>query len=107
SPFAASRYSGGASPLDSVLPWSALLEAQRGPRLANAVELLRGQPRLHRGLAHVPLAEADRVATGAEIRFFQEWLVESDPAGAYWRERGHFERLADVRAPVLMVGGWY
>jgi uncharacterized protein len=107
STFADSTYSGGAFSLDSVLTWSALIEAQRGPRLANAVELLRGQPKLHRGLAHLPLAEADRIATGVEIRFFQEWLVESDPANAYWQARGHFERLADVKAPVLMVGGWY
>ena len=105
--FGNSTYAGGAFSLDSVLTWSAILAAQRGPRLAGTVELLRGQPRLRRGLAHLPLAEADRVTTGAEIDFFQRWLVETDPAAAYWSERGHAHRLPDVSAPVLMIGGWY
>ena len=49
---------------------------QGGPRLSFAVELRRGQPKLQPGLAHLPLAEADTVATGAEIEFFQRWLAE-------------------------------
>jgi putative CocE/NonD family hydrolase len=107
SDFGPPTYAGGAFSLDTVLTWSALLEAQRGPRLENAVELLRGQPRLQRGLARVPLAEADRITTGAEIDFFQHWLAEADPASPYWTERGHAHRLPHVTAPVLMIGGWY
>ncbi|GAA0741797.1 CocE/NonD family hydrolase [Dactylosporangium roseum] len=107
SDFGPPTYAGGAFSLDTVLTWSALLEAQRGPRLENAVELLRGQPRLQRGLARVPLAEADRITTGAEIEFFQRWLAEADPASSYWTERGHTHRLPDVTAPVLMIGGWH
>ncbi|WP_238019252.1 CocE/NonD family hydrolase [Dactylosporangium sp. AC04546] len=107
SDFGPPTYAGGAFSLDTVLTWSALLEAQRGPRLENAVELLRGQPRLQRGLARVPMAEADRITTGAEIEFFQRWLAEADPAAPYWTERGHTHRLPHVTAPVLMIGGWY
>jgi putative CocE/NonD family hydrolase len=111
SQFGASTHAGGAFALDAVLTWAALLAAQRasGPveRLGNEIELRRGQPRLHRGLAHLPLAEADRVATGAEITFYQTWLLEDDPDGRYWRARGHAGRLAAVRAPVFMVAGWY
>ncbi|WP_426506001.1 CocE/NonD family hydrolase [Dactylosporangium sp. McL0621] len=107
SDFGPPTYAGGAFSLDTVLTWSALLEAQRGPRLENAVELLRGQPRLQRGLARVPMAEADRVTVGAEIEFFQRWLAEADPASSYWTQRGHAHRLPHVAAPVLMIGGWY
>ncbi|MET7399877.1 CocE/NonD family hydrolase [Dactylosporangium sp. NPDC005572] len=107
SDFGPPTYAGGAFSLDTVLTWSALLEAQRGPRLENAVELLRGQPRLQRGLARVPMAEADRITTGTEIEFFQRWLAEADPAAPYWTERGHAHRLPHVTAPVLMIGGWY
>jgi len=67
--FRDSTYAGGAFSLDTVLTWAALLSAQRGPKLANFVELRRGQPRLHRGLAHLPLREADVVATGAQVAF--------------------------------------
>ncbi|WP_433608628.1 CocE/NonD family hydrolase [Dactylosporangium sp. CA-139114] len=107
SDFGPPTYAGGAFSLDTVLTWSALLEAQRGPRLENAVELLRGQPRLQRGLARVPMAEADRVTVGAEIEFFQRWLAEADPAAPYWTQRGHTHRLPRVNAPVLMIGGWH
>jgi hypothetical protein len=107
SSFGDSTYAGGAFSLDSVLTWSALLSAQRGPWLPNALELLRGQPRLQRGLAHLPLAEADQVATGAEVAFFQRWLVENDPSATYWADRGHRQRISSITAPVLMIGGWY
>jgi uncharacterized protein len=128
SEFGGSTYAGGAFSLDSVLTWSALLAAQRlteragsldasrprpapfagaRARVGALVELLRGQPRLKRGLAHHPLSTADTVAIGAEVGFMRRWLVERDPAGDYWGARGHFNRLADISAPVLMIGGWY
>ncbi|GAA2370779.1 CocE/NonD family hydrolase [Dactylosporangium salmoneum] len=107
SDFGPPTYAGGAFSLDTVLTWSALLDAQRGRRLDNVVELLRGQPRLQRGLARVPMAEADRVTTGNEIEYFQRWLAEADPTSPYWTERGHAHRLPNVTAPVLMIGGWY
>jgi putative CocE/NonD family hydrolase len=107
SDFGPPTYAGGAFSLDTVLTWSAILDAQRGTRLDNAVELLRGQPRLQRGLARVPLAEADRITTGTEIEFFQRWLAEADPTSAYWTQRGHTHTLPKITAPVLMIGGWY
>jgi putative CocE/NonD family hydrolase len=101
--FRESTYAGGSFSLDTVLTWAALLSAQRGSRLANFVELRRGQPKLHRGLAHLPLGEADLVATGEEISFLRAWLDR--PGTEYWDERGH--AVHEVAAPVLMVGGWY
>jgi putative CocE/NonD family hydrolase len=47
------------------------------------------------------------VATGGEVGFFQRWLVENDPEADYWTERGHTHRIAGVKAPILMIGGWY
>jgi putative CocE/NonD family hydrolase len=107
SDFGPPTYAGGAFSLDTVLTWSAILDSQRAPRLENAMELLRGQPRLQRGLARVPLAEADRITTGAEVEFFQRWLAEADPTSSYWTQRGHTHSLPKVTAPVLMIGGWY
>src|SRR5207244_4319954 len=63
--FGHSTYAGGSFALDTVLTWSALMAAARGPRLANQVELFRGQPKLNRGLAHPVLTEADAIATGS------------------------------------------
>jgi uncharacterized protein len=105
--FRDATYSGGGFSLDTVLTWSAILDAQRRPATEALVDLLRGQPRLKRALAHPVLAEADALAVGATVPHFQEWLRETADDSAYWLERGHQHRVAEVEAPVLMVGGWY
>jgi putative CocE/NonD family hydrolase len=105
--FRDATYAGGGFSLDTVLTWSALLHAQRGPAHAMLVDMLRGQPKLKRGLAHPVLADADAVAVGAAVPHFQEWLRETADDSPYWLERGHHHRVAEVTAPVLMVGGWY
>jgi putative CocE/NonD family hydrolase len=102
-----STYAGGAFSLDTVLTWTELIQAQSVPWWSRQVELKRGQPRLRRGLNHLPLNEADRVATGDTVAFFQEWLEHSEPGVAYWQQRVHDHRLAEVTAPVAMVTGWH
>ncbi|MEU0548163.1 CocE/NonD family hydrolase [Micromonospora sp. NPDC005979] len=102
-----STYAGESFALDTVLTWAELLHAQTVPWLARQWELKRGQPRLAAALDHLPLADADRVATGVSIPFFQEWLRHHTPEAAYWRERVFADRVARVRAPVVMVTGWH
>jgi uncharacterized protein len=109
-------YSGESFSLYTTLAWASLIQSQGKPRLAGTIELLRGQPQLKRALTHLPLGEADRVATGVEVAFFRSWLNHAtiddggplaSAADAYWGELGHEHRLAGVAAPVLMVGGWH
>ncbi|MDG4757033.1 CocE/NonD family hydrolase [Micromonospora sp. WMMD710] len=102
-----STYAGESFALDTVLTWAELLHAQTVPWLARQWELKRGQPRLAAALEHLPLADADRVATGVRIPFFQEWLRHHTPDAPYWRTRVFADRVARVRAPVLMVTGWH
>jgi uncharacterized protein len=102
-----STYAGGSFALDTVLTWAELIEAQTVPWLARQIELKRGQPRLVSALAHLPLSEADRVATGATVPFFQDWLTHHTPDADYWRPRVFDDRLAVVRAEVVMVTGWH
>ncbi|SBT44373.1 CocE/NonD family hydrolase [Micromonospora auratinigra] len=101
-----STYAGESFALDTVLTWAELLQAQTVPWLARQWELKRGQPRLVRALAHLPLAEADRIATGVTVPFFQEWLRHHTPDAEYWRLRCFGDRIDEVRAPVAMVSGW-
>ncbi|MFU8872654.1 CocE/NonD family hydrolase [Micromonospora sp. SL4-19] len=101
-----STYAGESFALDTVLTWAELLQAQTVPWLVRQWELKRGQPRLARALAHLPLAEADRIATGVTVPFFQEWLRHHTPDADYWRPRVFGNRIAEVRAPVAMVSGW-
>ncbi|WP_200209831.1 CocE/NonD family hydrolase [Micromonospora coerulea] len=102
-----STYAGESFALDTVLTWAELLQAQTVPWLARQWELKRGQPRLAAALAHLPLAEADRIATGVTVPFFQEWLRHHTPDADYWRARVFGDRIAEVRAPVAMISGWH
>ena len=102
-----STYSGESFALDTVLTWAELLSAEGEPFFSRQFELKRGQPRLLRGLAHLPLAEADRVAVGDDVPFFQEWLREVEPGAAYWRERRFDTGVSEVKAPVVMITGWH
>ncbi|MEU5726873.1 CocE/NonD family hydrolase [Micromonospora sp. NPDC047738] len=102
-----STYAGESFALDTVLTWAELLQAQTVPWLARQWELRRGQPRLVRALAHLPLAEADHIATGVTVPFFQEWLRHHTPDADYWRLRVFGDRIAEVRAAVAMISGWH
>jgi len=111
SQFRGPTYSGGSFALFTTLAWASLLHTQASPRWTDRIELLRGQPKLHKAFAHLPLGEADRAATGAEVAFFRQWLSLSgaprSDVDAYWDEVDHDGRLPTLTAPVLMVGGWH
>ncbi len=86
-------YAGASFALHTTLAWANVLAAQKAPWSRVAAEVLRGQPRLERALRHVPLGEADQVATGAEVEFYRRWLAlaGADPAevDAYWSDLDH------------------
>jgi len=102
--FGHSTYAGGSFALDTVLTWSALLAAARGPRLANQVELLRGQPKLNRGLAHPVLTERTRSQPGqlssfSSIGLARGWARSGvlEPARAREPARGGVRTCAHGR----------
>lgn len=102
-----STYAGESFALDTVLTWAELIQAQTVPWVARQIELRRGQPKLAAALAHLPLQDADRVATGITVPFFQDWLAHHTPDAEYWRPRVFDDRIASVRSEVAMVTGWH
>ncbi len=101
---------GGALALHTWLTWSARM-ADRGAWERGAAHVLaavlRGGPRLRAALAHLPLAEADAVATGgARIPWWQEWLAEPDADAPAWRRRDASAAVPRTRAAVALVTGW-
>ncbi len=75
-------------------------------RLSDVLRLPAQQRRLARALAHLPLHEADEVAFGRTIPFFQEWLAAA-PDSAYWRAIDLRPALAHVTAPAHLLSGWH
>jgi putative CocE/NonD family hydrolase len=106
SQFRGMAYGGGSIALDTALSWLLVLDVQE-QRLAPLM-LAHGLRRtLPRAFEHMPIAELDDRAFGSPLPHFREWTEEMSPDSPYWAERDFSSSVADVRAPVQLVGGWY
>jgi hypothetical protein len=66
-----------------------------------------GAERLAAAFDHLPLLEADTVAAGQAIPFYRDILTHDQPDDAFWTARDHRDAVAQVTAPVHLIGGWY
>lgn len=105
SQFHGQTYPGGSLALETSVSWLALIAVQenRLAPLAIARALGRAQKLLH----ELPLADLDTLATGAEVRWFREAMASPARDGSYWAARDYAQDVAQVTAPVQLVGGWY
>ncbi|GLZ54164.1 CocE/NonD family hydrolase [Actinomycetospora sp. NBRC 106378] len=105
SQFRDQTYPGGAFSLDNALSWAAMMQHPGlGGRLVEAV-----RHRVQAGFGTVPLAQADLVAAGVPIDFFQDWLREDAPDSAYWAKRSYAAGVGEVGrrgVAISMTGGW-
>ena len=103
----------GAFGLETRLRWSQgiyLLEKlYRHPlREQLAHRLSRGAERdLQNAFTHLPLLEADTIAAGKPIPFYRDILTHSHPDAPFWVVNDHSDAVAQVAAPVHLIGGWY
>jgi putative CocE/NonD family hydrolase len=87
---------GGALKLGHRLQWFADNLRLPGYSRVTFAELVR----------NLPLRRSDRLATGRASSMWQDVL--NHPAyDQWWRSRSTLERIAAVRVPVFIVGGWY
>ncbi|GIV88473.1 MAG: X-Pro dipeptidyl-peptidase [Chloroflexus sp.] len=110
--FSSLFYPGGAFAFESTLRWVFLIDATNRHRQSlNPAALWRlmvlRERILARALHHQPYADADRIATGASVPFFQSWLNETDPHGSYWSQVDQHRALHRINAAVHLVAGWY
>jgi putative CocE/NonD family hydrolase len=56
--------------------------------------------------AHLPLRDADRIATGRRTALFQN-AIEHPSYDSYWKSMSTKQQLAQISVPVFSVGGWY
>jgi putative CocE/NonD family hydrolase len=90
-------YPGGAFSLESALFWAV--------RSRGAKDEDPSFDALERGFKGFPLLDADERAVG-RVAFFRDWVSHAQ-ADAYWREIDGDNRAASVKAPVLLMAGWY
>jgi len=93
-------YPGGAFSLDSALSWAARSHGTKDhsdwPSPEQVEQAARG----------FPLLDADRRITGTDVSFFKDW-VEHPDRDSYWDNIDGRDRLESLRAPVLLMAGWY
>lgn len=62
---------------------------------------------LQSAFQHLPLESADEVATGGSVPFYRDMLAYASDRDPYWTARDHSQAVAQVEAPVHLIGGWY
>ena len=90
-------YPGGAFSLASALFWAV--------RSRGAEDVSPTEDELRRGFDGFPLIEADDRAVG-DAGFFDDW-VQHSTRDAYWQAIDGENRAATLRAPIMLMGGWF
>lgn len=62
---------------------------------------------LQAAFLHLPLLEADVIAAGEPIPFYRAVLTHNRRDDPFWMARDHSQAVAQVVAPVHLIGGWY
>jgi putative CocE/NonD family hydrolase len=68
--------------------------------------MARALRRLPAVFSELPLSELDQRATGTEVEWFRKGLGNQEREAAYWVARDYAAGVAEVRAPVQLIGGW-
>jgi uncharacterized protein len=90
-------YPGNAFSLESALFWAA--------RSRGRIDEDPAFDQLERGFAGFPLIEADNRAVG-DVPFFNDW-VRYAHSDEYWKRVDGENRARTIKAPVLLMAGWY
>jgi len=93
-------YPGGAFALESALNWAV---RSRGPQDEPDWPSTRSLQIAYNGW---PELEADTRAAGSKIDFFRDWISHRDD-DSYWQQIDGDNRAAHIKAPVLLMAGWY
>jgi uncharacterized protein len=98
-------YPGGAFALQTFMGWISLMS--NPSVLGYLSRVLRGDSKSERALDRLPLRDVDRVVTGREVPYYQQWLEHDAPGDSWWRSARHGGAVGEVSAPVHLLGGWY
>jgi uncharacterized protein len=93
-------YPGGAFSLESALSWAARSHGTKDHNDWPSPE------QVEQAAGGFPLLDADRRITGTDVSFFKDWVAHPDRDN-YWDNIDGRDRLESLRAPVLLMAGWY
>ena len=105
SQFHGQTYAGGSLSLETVASWLVLVGEQE--RRFAPLAMARGLRKLPTLLTETPLSALDERAIGVEVGWYREGLASPGRDDAYWVTRDYAGGVAEVSAPVQLLGGWY
>lgn len=105
--FRSVTYPGNALWLESSLSWTSTTSQQEQSPLTLVAGMLGTNRKLEAAFRHLPLAEADQVATGKPVKFWREWMEHDQPGDEWWARSDFSGTVSEVTAPNHMGGGWY
>src|ERR1700722_7791037 len=105
SQFHGQTWAGGSLSLATAASWLVLVATQQRRLAPRAIaRALHGLPAL---FSELPLMDLDERATGAAVSWWREGMASPARDDAYWVARDFAAGVANVTAPVQLVGGWY
>ena len=96
---------GGGLALQTMASWHTMIAVQEQP-LAG-LQMVRTLNRLRDAYRHLPLGELDMKVLGRPSAHYRRALEATARDDPFWVTRDHAGTVADVEAPVLLIGGWY
>jgi putative CocE/NonD family hydrolase len=106
SEFRSITYPGESFGLFSALSWLYLVNKQEESWLGGFAGMF-GAHKLKPVFKCLPLRDADELAIGRRVHFWQDWIEHSEPGDEWWQPVNHSGTPSEVTAPVNLVGGWY
>jgi putative CocE/NonD family hydrolase len=105
SQFHGQSYPGGSMSLETSAQWLVMTATQE--RRFAPLPMMIALRRLHSVLSKASLHDLDRRLTGGEVAWFREARASPEREGAYWVQRDFSAGVAQVKARVQMITGWY
>lgn len=102
-------YPGGAFALGNALGWAQQVNSLFNPDQSIRTQTksaLTAKGRLARAANQLPVSEADRIATGERIGYFQEWIRHESYDG-YWAAMDYRPNASNMPPVVHLAGGWW
>lgn len=102
------QFPDGAFALETSLRWATSVAPPHAAAPADAAPAQR-RGRLQDALLHLPLRTADERAAGQPVSFYRTWLENPpwDDTAGFWARADHQQEVAQTRAAVHFVTGWY
>jgi putative CocE/NonD family hydrolase len=97
--------------LESCLIWTrTLTQPQNSSVVRRLVEIIwprvYDSERIERAFASLPLRNADRVAVGRHLSWWQDWVEHAEPDDPFWTPID-FSATPASAPPTVTVGGWH